>query len=324
VTDLPADDAVPPIPDEIVSLAAARADARRDRDFGRADELKARIEAAGWKVVDDGPRFTLTSARPSDRVEDARVVHGSPASVTSRLDGAGSRGATVVIAVEDVTAAVASTAAVVATSEADVVLVAADPRIDRTDLLDRLRSVTAIAPVELGGANDAAARIEVVWTTDAFGPGATLLAGLQRVDRDYAIVLGPGVEPEGDLLAPIAGALSDPSVAVVGVDGLASSDLHRFTPAGPDRPTVALGPALFAFRRSDVGRLEAIDQRLGGFAGVAAWSSLALREPDGDVGQRRVAVIDLPLRDRPAPDEVERRDRYRISARFGEDDDLRT
>ena len=59
-------DAASPIPDDVEALAAERVAARAERDFARADELRARIEAAGWKVVDDGPRYTLSPARPPD------------------------------------------------------------------------------------------------------------------------------------------------------------------------------------------------------------------------------------------------------------------
>jgi hypothetical protein len=84
-----------------------------------------------------------------------------------------------------------------------------------------------------------------------------------------------------------------------------------------------LGPSLLAFRRVDADRLAALDERLGGYTAVIAWSSLALRESMGDAGTRRVIALDLPLRDRDAPSEVERRDRYRISGRFGDDAELR-
>ena len=39
------------------------------RDWAEADRLRAQIEAAGWKVVDDGLRFRLSRAQPPDVVE---------------------------------------------------------------------------------------------------------------------------------------------------------------------------------------------------------------------------------------------------------------
>ncbi len=46
-------------PAEIVALADARALAKASKDWARADELRAQIDAAGWSVIDtkDGPRL---------------------------------------------------------------------------------------------------------------------------------------------------------------------------------------------------------------------------------------------------------------------------
>ena len=46
-------------PAEIVALADARAAAKAARDWARADELRAQIDAAGWTVVDtrDGAKL---------------------------------------------------------------------------------------------------------------------------------------------------------------------------------------------------------------------------------------------------------------------------
>jgi cysteinyl-tRNA synthetase len=46
-------------PDEVVALAAARLQARTAGDYARADELRARIEAAGWSVRDTPNGFEL-------------------------------------------------------------------------------------------------------------------------------------------------------------------------------------------------------------------------------------------------------------------------
>ena len=46
-------------PDEVVALAAARHEARTAGDYARADELRGRIEAAGWSVRDTPEGFEL-------------------------------------------------------------------------------------------------------------------------------------------------------------------------------------------------------------------------------------------------------------------------
>jgi hypothetical protein len=317
-------DPAPPIPADIEALAAARAQARTERDYGRADQLKAEIEAAGWRVVDVGTRYTVAPARPPDRHEDGRVVYGSAASVPTRLEEPAVPGATVVIVASDPEASVASAAAARSQlGDADIVLVAADGVVARGDVLERMRLAIGVLPVEVDDPGSEPGGVEIVWTTDSLGPAASLVAGIRRVDREIVIALEAGAIPEGDLGTPIAEALRDPAVAAVGAEGLASADLHRFVPARPEDPVVVLGPSLLAFRRVDADRLAALDERLGGYTAVIAWSSLALRESMGDAGTRRVIALDLPLRDRDAPSEVERRDRYRISGRFGDDAELR-
>lgn len=50
---------LPEAPPSVVALARRRQEARAARDFDRADELRAEIEAAGWVVRDSGDGFSL-------------------------------------------------------------------------------------------------------------------------------------------------------------------------------------------------------------------------------------------------------------------------
>ena len=74
-----------PIPDEVERLAEERLRARLERDWARADELKHRIEAAGWRIVDAGAAYSLHLASTPDQIEDGRTLYGSLDSVPSRL-----------------------------------------------------------------------------------------------------------------------------------------------------------------------------------------------------------------------------------------------
>ena len=55
-----------PVPEEIRLLAQERAEARQNKDFARADVLRNRIDAAGWKVVDTPAGFDLVEKPPFD------------------------------------------------------------------------------------------------------------------------------------------------------------------------------------------------------------------------------------------------------------------
>src|SRR5262245_45757055 len=88
-------------PAEIVELAEARAAARRARDWPTADELRARIEAAGWKVVDAGTLYTLERSAPPGLETGGVTRYGSSASVPSRFEEAPTGVATVVLLATD-------------------------------------------------------------------------------------------------------------------------------------------------------------------------------------------------------------------------------
>lgn len=46
-------------PDEIVALAAARADAKANKDWATADALRAQIDAAGWSILDSKDGYKI-------------------------------------------------------------------------------------------------------------------------------------------------------------------------------------------------------------------------------------------------------------------------
>jgi cysteinyl-tRNA synthetase len=52
-----------PIPDDMLALAAERDVARRDRDWGRSDELRPQLQERGY-IVEDGPAGTQLRRRP--------------------------------------------------------------------------------------------------------------------------------------------------------------------------------------------------------------------------------------------------------------------
>lgn len=55
-------------PDAVVALAQERAQAKADRDFARADQLREAIDQAGWRIVDTPSGFELIAKPPYDLV----------------------------------------------------------------------------------------------------------------------------------------------------------------------------------------------------------------------------------------------------------------
>src|SRR6476620_7591674 len=89
------------IPDEVLSTAHARAEARARHDWPEADRIRSEIEAAGWKIVDRGTDFALEPAHPPTVAEGDVVRYGSSDAVPSRLGEPPTGAATVVLVATD-------------------------------------------------------------------------------------------------------------------------------------------------------------------------------------------------------------------------------
>lgn len=315
----PSDSHAPAAPADIISLAEQRANARIARDWSAADELRARIEEAGWKIVDDGADFSLTPVRAPDVVAGDRTVYGHADAVPSLLGAPATTAATVVVVARVIDDSLAATLAAVASE--------ATPGTQRIVVLADVAAGDAETPVLEAD--------EVVWIAGDLGPGVSLQAGARRATGAVVIALAPDHVASGDFVAPLLAALDDPAVGVAGTSGLRSADLHHFEHAESGAVT-ALAAGCLAFRRADLIDRGPLDDRLRLTDSVATWWSLVLRDQGEDATPRTALAIDLPLaaatetttdsgagavheapRDRRAM-----RDRYRISDRFGGRDDL--
>ena len=275
---------------EVVALAHARAAARAAREWAEADRLLGAIEAAGWKVVDRGTSFQLLPAHPPDILEDGLVRYGRSDSVPSRLLEANSAEATIVLVATDELEALATTLSALrrhAPAGSQVVLVADAPTDEVTACL---QDPTGPAAGAIGGSVP-----EVIWTSTRLGYAAARNAGLRRALGAVVILLDLGLEPIGDLVGPVVGALADPSVAVVGARGFVSSDLRRFEPStGAD--VDAIEGSCLAFRRADLIARGPLDEGFLGGRLLDVWWSLVLRdEGEGRPPRRAVVVNGLPL-----------------------------
>lgn len=313
-------------PPEIVELADARAAARRARDWTTADALRARIEAAGWKVIDAGTLYDLERAAAPDEERDGVIRHGSSTSVPSRLDAAPVGLASVVI-VADASAPIAETMRALVGHAPDgtqvVVVANGDHRGDAG--LDDLDAADPGAP----------GIVTELVRTRRLGHAAALNAGIRRAAAPVVIVLDPGAAVTGDVVTPLVRAMADESVAVAGPFGRLSADLRRFEDAPPDaREVDAIQLAMMAFRREDYAALGPLDEHFEDPVHLDTWWSLVLRDGDAADGEggrtRRALVVPLPV-ERPGADpgvphgergRPERRNFYRVLKRFATRRDL--
>lgn len=274
-------------PESIDELARRRAEARRAGDFDTADELRAQIEASGWKVVDDGYRFRLEPASPSTRV-------------ASRLDEPAAAPLTIV--------------AIDAATQVPAGVVPASTQIVAVGGPSTARPGAAVVE-----------GVEVVETVEGVGRPTQLgLAeawniGLRRSVGEVVVLLGPGVTVTEDLATPVIGALADESVAVVGARGLLSDDLRRWRAADAGEVD-ALDATCLGFRRADAAARGPLDERFRSARLLAIWWSIVLRDEGPDHPPRRAVALDLPLEGagtQEDPDERgARRDFYRVLDRF--------
>jgi Glycosyl transferase family 2 len=284
-------------PRDVIELAEARAAARRARAWDEADALKARIEEAGWRVVDAGSLYSLERASEPDVEVGGTVRHGSSLSVPSRLDEAPVGIATVVLVATDWPEDLARALRGLVEHAPDgtqLVVVANAPSAAQAQALEGLDAADPGAPGIV---------TEVVWTATRLGHAAALNAGLRRAAAPVVIVLDTSVEPVGDVVGPLAAALEDQSVAVAGPFGLVTRDLRTFAPAGEGTADVAAVEGyLMAFRRVDVVARGPLDEHFSFYRNLDVWWSLALRDqyadlPElGDDDEVDLAAIPAPRR----------------------------
>jgi glycosyltransferase involved in cell wall biosynthesis len=310
------------VPPAVWEAARRRSDARAARDWATADQLRAEIEAAGWRVVDSGTTYRLEPAAVDVEVE-GEIRYGRSEAVPSLLDRPATGLASIVVVASPDPAETRTALDALASGapeEVDIVLVA-DGLPDRA--LEGLRAGA------LAGREGPA--VELVRTSAVLGHGAALNAGLRRSRGRVVVVLDPCIVPTGDIVTPLVAALADPTVALAGPFGLASTDLRRFeevvAPSATTVDATAIQGYVMAFRRSDAMARGPLDEGFRFYRNLDIWWSLVLRDEGDGVAPRRALVVPgLPIiRGQPrawtatAPaerDRLSKRNFYRFLDRF--------
>jgi GT2 family glycosyltransferase len=204
-----------------------------------------------------------------------------------------------------------------------VVIVADGPSDEQAAGLDAMEA----------GQGSEALPVEVVWTSERLGHAAATNIGIRRAAASVVILLDTSLEPTGDFVTPLVGALDDAGVAVVGGWGITSKDLRTFEDA-PAGEVDAIEGYVQAFRRSDAAAFGPLDERFRFYRNLDIWWSLVLRDgaEDNEVPRRAVRIDGLPLKKgehrgwTSLPDEERerqsKRNFYRIIDRFGSRPDL--
>ena len=308
-------------PQDVLDAAHARSAARAERRWADADRLRDQIEAAGWRVIDRGVNFRLELAGRPDVVDDAGIRYGSSASVPSRLDEPTAYRASLVL--------IGSRDRPLTAPTLDAVLATRGERDEVVLVIDGPDGMAGPLP------DPVPARSDLIRTAVPLGAGAALDIALRRVTGGVVVLLGPGLEPTGDLVGPLAAALEDPRVAIAGLAGYLTRDLRHLAERTTPGDATVIGGSVQAFRRDDARAAMPVDEGFVSHQHLDRWWSLALRAvaaPDGTGSPGRALVVaDLPVRRRTddGPNgassgdaRLERRNFYRVLKAFRDRADL--
>jgi hypothetical protein len=215
--------------DDARSLVEQRQRAREARDYRLADELRDRIAALGFDVLDtpDGPELVPAAAPPAE------------VSVLVDLEGWP----------EDTARFLAS--------------------------LDRHRGDWDVEVVPASQGPD-------------LGFGAAQNRALANAGGNLVVLVDTSLELTGDLLGALVGALDDPTVAVAGPFGLATSDLRDYEERIAGDVAAVQGYCLAA-RRTDLVSVDGFRESFAFYRNADIDLSLRLRTLGGEV-RRAIAV----------------------------------
>jgi len=292
------------LPDEVRRLLDERSAAREDRDFERADSLRAEIAALGFDVQDSGAAST------------ARPILARRADAPDALDEAATVAASVQVVAErhpdDLVRLLRGLASHPPAVSWELVVVdnAAKP-----PLAELLPAVDLpVQPVVLGAAR-------------RLGWADSRTLGMRQSRGEVTILLDTSVEPTGDIVAPLLSAFEDPSVGLAGGWGVTSADGRQFEEAEPGEVDAIEGYCL-AIRREALLAVGGFDPRFRFYRNADLDLSFAVR----DAGWRAVRTPPLPLArhehrgwtglPEPERDRLSKRNFYRFLDHWGDRPDL--
>ena len=257
-------------PAEVQRLLVERADARRDRDWPRADAIRDELAALGWEPQ-DGP--SGSTARPilAEPTPDAATV--------SHLAEAATVVASVQVVADDHAGDLARCLAGLAAHPPafgwELVLVADAPSFD----LDRVieEAEPPIEPI-------------VVRSDGRLGWGGSRTLGLRHSRGEITVLLDTSLEPVGDFLTPLVRAFDDERVGIAGGWGVTSGDGREFVDA-PAGEVDAIEGYCLAIRREALRTVGGIDRRFRFYRNADLDLSFAVR----NAGWCAVRTEALPL-----------------------------
>jgi GT2 family glycosyltransferase len=280
-------------------LLAERVERRRARDFGAADEIRERLRAGGWDVLDSATSSELQALKaPVQAVDQAApravtlltVVHGWIPDVERWL-------------LSVFTHCKADFEAVVVDNSGDARMAGWL----QSRAADRLRSLRLDPPL---------------------GYATAVNAGIEAAAGEVCVLFDPGLELTGDVVTPLLAALGDPTVVVAGPFGIRGKGTLKEFEEDPGPDVDAIEAYCMAFRRADAQAVQGFDPKFRFYRIADIDFSFRLR----DRGGRALVLPGLPVTrhahrlweaTNPAErDRLSRRNFYRFLDRWGKREDL--
>ncbi|MBU6334974.1 MAG: cysteine--tRNA ligase [Chloroflexi bacterium] len=237
------------VPPPVASLVARRDLARRQRDYAEADALRASIAGQGYRVH-DMPAGSVVVPRAAD--DEFDMISRSPD--VPRAAGQPDRACSVLLVAhdnrDDLERCLRGLWRTCAGVDLEIVIIDNGSTDDTIGYLQQLvRTPRPAAPP-----------LRVYFADHHLGFAAARNAGIRAARGALVVLLDTSIEPQGDWYAPLARALADPAVGVVGPYGLVSDDLKEYREdAGPR--VDAIEGYLMAFRRAVLHEIGAFDER---------------------------------------------------------------
>jgi len=307
--------ATPTVPAKVQALVDERQALRAKKDYAAADKLREWVEAAGFEVRDHDGEVSVVP-RAASAPSDMGVLHSSD-DVPSWLGQQDEVEFTVILAArDDLVGLRRAVNAVLAQSNSHSLEVVVVDNGSTDGTAEWLH--------ELGERDD---RVRAIVSDHNIGIGAARNCGLRAARGRIVVLLDTSVEPVGDFLAPLAGALDDGETGIVGPFGVNSEDMRDFEDApGPEADAVE--GYLMAMRRERVNEVGLMDEKFRFYRHLDLDYSIEMREH----GYRNKIVPDLPLKrhahvdwERTPEEERERlskRNFYRFLKKHGDNTDL--
>jgi hypothetical protein len=267
-------------PDDVLAWANERQQAREERDFARADALRAQIRSAGWLLVDGPDGWSLSPAPPFDSVPNVGALPDRSAAPDERPLGIG----VVVDGWPDDTRTCLN--ALIAHAPQDAVILV----LDLGDVDGAGRVVHELAAAHPGRIEE----LHVDADLQSTGWSAARTALLRADTSEFHVVMDLSSVLDGDAFTPLLEMLDgDPGLTAAGWRGVnvdVDDQWRTFVDARPGECDALLS-YLFVIRRS-AGLATGPHPKARFYRNADMEWSLALREAGGRVAQ---GPADLPV-----------------------------